>query len=48
MAYLHVVHEILGLLERHVQSADAVARIATHAREAPFGQTLPYELRDIL
>ena len=44
---LDVLQIVFGLLQRHVQAADAVAGIAIDALKAPFLQAMPYEFADI-
>ena len=48
VADLDIIHEVLGLLERDVQPADAVAGIAVDPLQPPFVEALPDEFRDIL
>ena len=48
VANLDIIHEVLRLFERDVQSADAIARIAIDTRQAPLVEALPDEFRDIL
>jgi hypothetical protein len=47
MTDLDVLHTWLRLLQRHVQAANAIARIAEDPLEAPFLKALPSELTDI-
>ena len=48
VAHLHVVHELLGLLQRDIKAADAVARIAVDAAETPLVKSIPDELGYVL
>lgn len=46
MPHLDIFHRVLGTLQRKVEAADTIARIAVNSLEAPLMQTMPYELGD--
>ena len=43
VANLHILHLVLGFLERHVETADTVAGIAVDPRQVPLDEALPDE-----
>jgi len=47
MPHLHIVHKLLGIFERDVEAADAVAWIAIDAVQTPFRQALPDKFRNV-
>ena len=48
MAHLNIIHEALGFLERYVEAANTIARIAVDARQSPLCEAIPNKLRDVL
>src|SRR6185437_2025842 len=46
VADLDILESVRGLLQRHVQTAHAIAGVAVHAPDAPFLQAMPHELAD--
>ena len=47
MAHLHIFHHIFRLLQRNVQAADAIARVAVDAFKSPLRKPMPNEFADI-
>ncbi len=45
--HLNVLHLGAGAFERHVQTADAVTRVAIHTLQAPFVEAMPDEIADV-
>ncbi len=48
VAHLDVFHDVLGLLQGHIETADAVSGIAIDALQSPLRQSMPNEFADIL
>ena len=44
---LHVLHRVLGLLQRDVETADAVTGISINPLQSPFGQSMPNKFADV-